>query len=359
MSDARYTSKVLGGIKSNLTLHGQPHPPNNMGAEITAPVAPEENQVLIDWLSWTLKDVTDPHEAIKKSGLSAFDFTASASGGMGYKSSIRSGNIVVYFDGNVGMGCHVSLTGQGCRQYDGMMRDKKHGWYQLFHRLQAIEAKITRLDIALDNVDGTLDLDKLEQDIKDKHVRSIFKGGHKHEKFSFGDDDDKQGKTIYLGSPASRIKFRFYDKSAQLGIDSHWVRCELQLMAERAQEAIKHILASTEVGTLAVSVLNQYFAVINLDDSNKSRCSLKSWWAAWLTNYDKMRLTVCKAIKLIPEVIDFLNRQYAPTFAMLQKYLKPSNFNSFIKDLVDNGRERLTSKHEFIIECSELEPLPF
>jgi len=363
-----YSSKTEKLIKKHLSASpavafapAEKHPSNNMGAEITtAPVAPEENQVLIDWLSWTLKDL-DPDVAIEKSGLSGLAFIPSKGGGMGYKQSRRCGNIVVFFDGQDSMGCHISMTGQGCRQYEGWKQDKKHCWYQLLHNLTAIGATVTRLDIALDNVDGALDLYRLENAIQEKQIRSIFKGGSKHEKFTFGDETEKQGKTIYIGSPASRIKFRFYDKAAQLGIQSHWVRCELQLMAERAQEAVKHLIAPKplEAGTLAVSVLNQYFAVINLDDSNKSRCSLQDWWSAWLATTDKLRLTVYKSIKIIPQVMDFLRRQYAPTFGMLHKFLDSHSFSAFVRELTTEGKKRLTSKHEFIIECSQLEPLPF
>ena len=352
-------NKHEGGKKSNLKLHDGPLPPfNNMGAlSPSAPVAPVENQVLIDWLSWTLK-VNDPDEAIKLSGLSALPFSDSKGGGMGYKSSKRSGNIVVFFDGTENMGCHISITGQGCRQYEAFKK-VSHCWYQLLHQLTACNAKITRIDIALDNVDGALDLDLLQSAIDKREIRSKFHGGYKHEKFSFGDEIEK-GRTIYIGSPASRLKFRFYDKAAQLKLDSHWVRAELQLMAERAQEAVKYLLKSVDPGHLAVSVLNNYFTPVNLDDSNRSRCTTQSWWSAWLTTTEKLRLTTMKAIRLVDDVMIHLDKQYSASLAMCKKFLGVTAFHEFIHTLVTNGKDRLTAKHQMIIECSRLTTeLPF
>lgn len=335
-------------------------PTNNMGAEITsAPVAPKENQILIDWLSWTLKTL-DPEQAIKESGLSCMTFTKSKGGGMGYKASMRAGNVVVFYDGSENMGCHISMTGQGCRQYEAYYK-KSNVWYSLLHRLRSVHATVTRIDYALDNVDGSLDIDQLEVDIQQKDVRSKFKGGHKIENFSFSlDAPEKLGKTIYIGAPSSRIKFRFYDKAAQMCITTHWVRCEIQCRAERAEESIKFLLKDVPAGHLAVAILNNYFAIINQDDSNRSRCSLKAWWSAWLTTTDKIKLTTAKALKEIEEVLDFLRRQYAPTFAMCKQYLGVANFSDFMHELIDIGKERMTKKHEMILACSNLiTELPF
>ena len=344
-------------------------PSNNMGAQSTSPrknasmgclitkevQIPLENRCLIDWLAWTIK-TDNPHEAIKLSGFSCLSFTQSKSGGMGYKSSLRSGNIVVYYDGAENMGCHISMTGQGCRQFEAA-KGVNHSWYQLFHALKSVNANITRLDLAVDTVDGSFCLDKLEHACRTKTVRSLFKGGSIIQKLSFTDKVDN-GRTIYIGSPSSRLKIRFYDKAAQLDLNTHWVRCELQLMAERAQEAVKHLLASVELGQLAVSALNQYFAVINLDDSNKSRCSLQDWWAAWLTTTDKLKLTTMKAIKLVNEIMEHVKRQYSATFAMIKKHLGVVDMHEYVKDLIETGKDRMNKKHELILACSALECEP-
>lgn len=350
-----HTKKVLGGQKSVETLHGTALPPsNNMGAHFTpAPVAPSENQVLIDWFSFTLKE-TDPHEAIKKAGLTGFDFSESKGGGMGYKSSLRAGNIVVFYDGNVDMGCHISMTGQGCRQFESVFK-KSNRWICFFLLLIQSNATFKRLDIAVDNVDGALDLDRLQEAIDAKKIRSKFKGGHRIQNFTFSPEDNTpQGQTIYAGSPSSRVKIRFYDKAAQMNISTHWTRAELQCRDERAVEAIKILLKGVEAGHLASSVLNNYFQVINLDDSNRTRCTVQDWWQAWIQSTEKIRLTTMKAIKVVAEVVAHIQKQYSASFAMIKKFMGVIDFHEFIHDLVDLGKDRMKKRHDMIIACSRL-----
>jgi phage replication initiation protein len=331
-----------------------------MGAENISALIPEENRSLIDWFAWTLK-VSDPEEAIRLSGLSALDFIAFPTGGMGYKQSMRAENIVVYHDGNADMGCHISMTGKGCRQYEAL-KGSTNCWYSLFHHLKVIDGTVTRIDLAVDNIDGALDLDRLiDETIIKKNTQSQFRKWKLDESGSLSKEENKTGKTLYVGSPKSRVKIRFYDKAAQLAIDNqHWVRCEIQCMGERAQEAINHLLDGIEIGELTVSILNNYFRLINNESENKSQCSTQDWWESWLCTTQKIRLTTAKVIKYVNHSIEHLKRQYSATFAMCKKFLGVASFKEFITELVDTGTPRLTKKHYDIIKRSNMAvDLPF
>lgn len=352
-------------------------PSNNMGAQITnvpsssdmgclvtkTVFRPLENEALIDWCAWTLPRILDPYEAIRLSGLKCLAFQPHEFGGMGYKKTLRAGNVVVYYDGADNMGVHISMTGQGCRQFEGI-KGTSNCWYQLLHGLHSLNHKaagtcnIKRFDVAIDNVDGLLDLDLLESSIRAFEIRSVFKGGKLIEKLSFSDDKKKQGKTIYIGSDTSRLKARFYDKAAQLDIQGHWVRSEIQFMAERAHEATLALIKGLSPGEIVTRTLNQYFTLVNLDDSNKSRCSVKAWWSAWLGTTEKLKLTTRKAIKLVNEVMDHIKRQYSASLAMCKKHLGVVDFHEFVTDLVETGKEKLTKKHQQILACSKLECEP-
>lgn len=352
------TNSVLGGLKSVETLHQSEHPFNNMGAQITDEIKiPNENRVLIDWFAFTLKE-ENPQLVLKMIGFDRLTFVESKGGGMGYKRTLRAGNIVVFFDGSENMGCHVSMTGQGCRQFE-MLYPSPNRWNMLFLLLRKLGANETRIDIAVDNVDGHLNLDTLEKNIADKQIRSRFRSGTKIENFSLSPNDEtKQGKTIYIGSPASRLKIRFYDKAAQLKIDGHWTRAEIQCRAERATEAVNHLLDNITAGELAVGVLNNNFQPINIDDSNRTRCSVKNWWMEFIVITAKVKLTTEKAMKTIDQVVHHVRQQYAPTFAMLKKFMGVTCFHEFVHDLVDNGKERMKKQHDMIIACSSFKTEP-
>ncbi|MHB8121337.1 MAG: replication initiation factor domain-containing protein [Desulfuromonadaceae bacterium] len=357
-----------------------PPPSNNMGAQITVlpsskmgclltkevkkPLKkvekPLQNEALVDWFAFTLPLVRCPDEAVKISHLDCFDFQPCDFGGMGYKKSLRAGNVVVFYDGAENMGVHISMTGQGCRQYESI-KGTKNCWEQLFlslHNLNHITpdtVKFKRLDVAIDNVDGQLCLDALESSIRANEVRSIFKGGKLIEKLAFTDEKKNHGKTIYVGSDTSRLKARFYDKAAQLQIDGHWVRAEIQFMAERAEKAILAYIKRTVLGEIVTKTLNQYFTLIERDDSNISRCTVKPWWAAWLGTTEKLKLTTRKADKYVSEVVDHIKKQFAPSFAMMRKFYGVVDFHEIIRDLVESGKERMSKKHEQIIAMSQLD----
>jgi phage replication initiation protein len=266
------------------------------------------------------------------------------------------------------MGCHISFTGKGCRQYEAF-KGTDHCWYSLFHHVLSIGGSFTRLDLAVDNVDGALDLDRLidETTIK-KNTQSQFRKWGVNESGSLSNKIDSTGKTLYVGSPKSRVKIRFYDKlverfpeiSNEQLANFHWVRCEIQCMAERAHEAVKHLLTGIEIGELTVSILNNYFRLINSESQNKSQCSTQEWWQAWLTTTEKIRLTTAKVLKFVNNSIEHLLRQYSATFAMCKRFLGVSSFHDFVSELVETGEPRLTKKHLDIIRRSEIHcELPF
>lgn len=329
-----------------------------MGSKITETSIPSQNQVLIDWFAFTVKEL-DPHTVIDSLGLAKIGFAETSGGGMGYKRTLRSGNIVIFYDGTETMGCHVSMTGQGCRQFEQHFPSPNR-WLCFFILLDELKATVTRLDIAVDNIDGALDLERLQQCIDDRQIRSRFKKGHIIKNCTFSPTDEiHQGHTIYAGSPQSSLKVRFYDKAAQMEIDGHWTRAELQCRKERAQEAIKHLLKGVDLGHLAISALNHYFQPINIDDSNRSRCTVQAWWRAWTDTTTKLKLSTMKAIKMIDEIIYHVKRQYSASFAMIKKYMGVADFHDFITEMTTTGKQKLLRRHEMIIACSRLmtEPL--
>jgi len=269
---------------------------------------------------------------------------------MGYKQSLRYGHISILFDGSVGMGIHVSMSGQGCREFEAQHRSDP--WLSLFENVLAHDGQFTRLDIAVDNVDGQLDLNRLEDEINAKNIRSRFKKGRKISEFNLcASGNDALGKTLYVGSTQSRLQIRFYDKAAQLGIDQHWTRAEIQLRSERAQVAAQIYCNSLEPAQIATGIMNTYFTVINNDDSNKSRCSTQEWWSNWLASTEKLKLSIDKVKKTVLQVADYIRRQYAPSLAMLKEYFQ-ADFSEFIRGIVKEGNDRMSLKHYQMLASS-------
>ncbi len=322
-------------------------PSSNTGAPITAP---SENQCIIDWLGFTLKK-DDPWSVVDLMGLKRGLFSELERGGMGYKKKLQSGHISVYYDGAENMGCHVEMTGQGCREYEAHSQD----WRQLIALVELEQGKFTRLDLAVDTVDGSLDLQLLNQETEKKNFRSKFRRFGLQKSYKIQKDSlDPAGHTLYFGSGTSMVVFRVYDKQLQMQTDQSWIRFELQLRDDRASAACHQILIKEDLGYISAGIINENLAFIKQDDSNTSRCSLSDWWFNWLHHTEKLKLTKAKAIKTIEEVKAFIKKQYAPTLAMLKKGLGVADFSDFLKDVVTDGFTRMTRKHDDIIQNSRL-----
>ena len=341
----------FAGSTGELPESGSPpeHPIANRDAEITIP---SENRSLIDWASFTFK-LNDPRDIAGIIGLDPSLFSEFPFGFSGYRKSLKLGNISIYFDGREDMGCHVEMTGQGCRLYEGHFSETP--WQELFQAIFAANAKFTRLDIAIDNVDGALTLDKIWNAIQlhDNSVRTQFGEWRKIMKGSFEKGKQINGNTIYLGSSKSHIQFRVYDKAQESGVEGHWIRFELQLRDKRAHEAARLFASGESIGALATGIINTYFAIINDDDSNKSRCSLQSWWSEWLQSTEKIRLSTEQAIKLVSDTMVFIKRQYAPSLAMIKEHLGGVSFKTFVQEVLEDGNERMSAKHKKILAASE------
>ncbi|RII27756.1 MAG: hypothetical protein CXR31_05885 [Geobacter sp.] len=339
---------VAGAAASPVAALSPKPPYTNRGAEITIP---PENRSLLDWVSFTVK-APDPQEALALIDLDPTLFSESKSGFSGYRKSLRFGNIIVFYDGREDMGCHVEMTGQGCRQFEAQFSENP--WPSLFATALAAQANFTRLDIAIDNVDGALSLSLLSHALQDhdRQTRTLFGEWRQIRKGSFANGEGINGETIYLGSSKSHTMFRVYNKAQESDIDGKWIRFEIQLRSKRAHEAAKLIAANIQVGTLATGIINNYFAVIHEDDSNKSRCTLQPWWSEWLQTTDKIRLTTEKATKLVTDSMEFIKRQYAPSLAMINKHLGSASFNEYFKEVIEDGKQRMGAKHERILAAS-------
>lgn len=345
-STNHFNTDVNGGPSEELT---SPAPPiANREVQITIPL---ENRSLLDWVSFTLK-VNDPREALEIVGLLPSLFIELEYGFSGYRKSLRFGDISIYYAGREDMGCHVEMSGQGCRQFEAQFASIP--WLDLFKTVFSVNGNFTRLDLAIDNVDGALTLEKIGDALLDheKQIRTLFGEWRRLQKGSFLDGKKLTGETIYLGSSKSHVLFRIYDKAQESGIDGQWIRFELQLRNNRAQEAARLFISDISAGCLATGIINRYFAITNNDDSNISRCTLQAWWSEWLQSTEKISLTTEKATRYVSDTMDFIKRQYAPSLAMIKKHLGPEPFKIYVRDLLDDGSQRMGTKHEQILAAS-------
>ncbi|PKO69010.1 MAG: hypothetical protein CVU22_06330 [Betaproteobacteria bacterium HGW-Betaproteobacteria-16] len=113
----------------------------------------------------------------------------------------------------------LQLTGKGC----SMVED----WPSLRELLEGFNAKLTRVDLAVDFLNGEHTVDDAVQMVDEDQFTSC---GRRPSTSVAGDWlDQVHGRTLYVGKAANGKMLRVYEKGKQLGdLGSDWVRFEVQ-----------------------------------------------------------------------------------------------------------------------------------
>lgn len=329
---------------SSLCVEDQPEKPPvcNTGAEIT--------RCLVDWLGATFHDVE--REQVQNLFGAGLDWQESERGGLGYLAAVFRGNVKIYYNGQVGMGVHVEVTGQGCRQLEaeGMIDNPAPeyamvgGWQTFLANIIDLGGKTTRLDVAIDDRDGLVPMGFVQAAIEEGRVSSRFRQGRVYVDYDLSTGAGG-GTTAYFGSAQSQMFVRIYNKAAEqsLAADVHWTRVELQARKERAAQLAEQIVKHG-MGCV-VAVLSNYldFKEPGQGDTNRTRQVSASWWSEFLATAEKLRLSVAPARKTLGEIAEHVKKQFGPTLAML--WSTPSFGIRWLREIVEDGASRWRPHH--------------
>lgn len=283
-----------------------------------------ENIILYDWLSVTShKD--KPDNIIEMLGLNPMQFE-SMKGFHGYKSRLYYDGISIHYDGTEEMGINLEMSGQGCRVFETF----GHGDWNALFKLFTSDRKaynITRLDIAYDDHEGLLNIEKI--------ARSTRKGWYVARAKSWKVDYSNKGTSVYIGSNKSETLIRIYDKAAERGFtDKYWIRCELQLRRERA---LNFILLNKSIGEAFGGVLNNYLRYVKPtgNDSNNRRWETEAYWKKFVSSVEKISLYTKKDIEYnLSRVEKYIFKQAGNS---IDTYIRCMGINYFITGLKKRG----------------------
>ena len=239
---------------------------------------------LFDWISFTTRshNIKELEELLGLSGV----HWEEGKGSKGYQDRLWYENISLHYNGTNEMGIWCEMTGQGCRAFESY----GHGSYEsLFTTLldPDEDINITRIDIAFDDHDGLLDLNKLLEDTQKQNYISAFK----HYMITLG----SKGTTIEHGRKGSHTMIRIYDKAAEKGYKDgrHWVRVELQLRQERARAFIERYMEDNRaISRTFRGVVFNYLRYIkpSKTDTNLRRAPIAKYWEKFINGADKIKL---------------------------------------------------------------------
>lgn len=313
-----------------------------------------KSKASIDWTTFTVRMHDDPKAVIR--GWLRMDpdlFTVQDWGKFGYRQSMHFDGIIVFFDAPEGrkmeMGVCVSMSGVGCRTFE-----KHTAWkapkdvtpFMPFFQAAHIDecVNFTRVDLALDDKDKMLDLDKIIYCVDTNCINSRIRQRTYYRSY---EGTTSAGTTVYIGAPASDFRIRFYDKAKEhyKPVDpeyfSHWVRCEIVMRGKNANGCIAALCNTEDLGMLASCILKDKLAFIERDNDNISRCTVCSWWEDFVGAVAGIKLVIKEDVKhRLERCLEWVETQVAPTLSIL--YEAKGFF--CINEILKHGEEKRSPK---------------
>lgn len=253
----------------------------------------------IDYLSIRFCSIEDPRNVISVILDMNPDSFIKTVGRYGYEYRYSLDNeISVYAGGSEQMGVLLEMSGTGCARYC-LIRRNSFALLELLLKVEANDA-VTRIDWAVDDRSGLVDMDMVYKKIENKELRTKLKT-ETHMQSHEIQTGKIVGQTIYLGSKESNFRIRIYDKAAeqQETDGTPWIRTESVFRKEEADRLARMFVKLVKSGMtqeeqwelfsrLCSSVVLRKVAFIDERKSNISRSQTCQWWSDLLGTSEKI-----------------------------------------------------------------------
>ena len=335
----------------------------------------KENSYLIDWLSFTIQTDIDGvgkkavREFLEQMNLDTLPFAENETGRHGYNRSLSLQNYInVYYnevkfneydennadklDRIIKMGVHFEFTGQGCR-----ILEQDRDWSDWFNLLNGLNARYSRIDIALDDFIGLLDFDLMEDKIKKGEVISLSRTRNIEASLDFKkaeklDNNGKsKGKTIYFGNKNSLMMIRFYDKKREQQAKKifcpfeFWQRYEIVLKREKAIDFVEKLRSGENFSDLYLKVMSGLIRFVEpSDDKNKATSKTSPFWDDFIKGSEPIKLERKNLDPSILKTISWVDQSVIGSLQLLVEIAKMGDFD--LLELLKNSQSRERSDRQ-------------
>mgnify|MGYP003099377046 FL=1 len=283
-------------------------------------------------------------------------------GQYGYEEQYILGNITVLVSSNPVLGVLLELKGKGCRQMESYLLAQGRSWFDLIMDCLTADGVMKRLDLAINDRAGILNIPMLKGKWKRGEAISYFRSHKDYEGSQKNGDDipESTGNTLYIGSTKSEVYFCIYEKAkeqhAKNGTDIETAevknRFEIRLKNERAYRAVVDLLTYYDAERTAFSIINRYLRFVDVEeDKPKSEWKLNEDWAWFIGEHrEAIKLTTQPEPFTLERALRWLHRQVAPTLKMVQE-LDKQNHTTLLKDMLEHTE--LKEKHKHLLELEK------
>jgi DNA relaxase NicK len=229
--------------------------------------------------------------------------------------------------------------------------------YQKFHDIATwvFENKghFGRIDVALDDRHGVIDVDQIYAAVVAGHCVSHFRQSRLIAGLDLGSGLDT-GKTLCMGSRQSDTYLRIYDKAAEQRakekvVEGTWIRWEMEWKAERA-DAVGMALSGLDQDQFQKYIVGVFRSALDFRDCTRADdpkdryyAPLLDWWKVLTEGMARARLVIATSVKKIEDVKRWAAKSLSPMLGLLCAH--PEAGERWLVNTIVEGVERWGSTH--------------
>lgn len=269
------------------------------------------------------------------------------------------GDVFVLTSPDKEKGTLLELKGKGCRQMESYLLAQHRSWYDFLMDALVEGGVMKRLDLAINDMAGILDIPELTEKCNREECISVFRSFKSYRSGELVRRGEKEcmGNTLYIGSLQSEVYFCIYEKDYEqykkhdIPIADAEVknRFEIRLKNERAFYAIRDLLEHDNPERTAFQIINRYVRFVDRDDTKpRSDWRINEEWAWFMGEHrGSLKLTTKPEPYSFERTLHWLSHQVAPTLKLALR-LDKMNHTQIVHDIITHAR--LTEKHEKILK---------
>lgn len=219
-----------------------------------------------------------------------------------YSYHYKFADIMVLYSDDISKGVLLELKGKGCRLFEGMLKARQKTWYDFFFDCFCERAVFKRVDLAIDDMVGILDIKELTRKCQRGEWISCFRRYKSYTSGQRTEDGDIMGNTLYLGSKRNDVYICIYQKDVEqfvkqgTPIEDQFVknRFEIRLQNDRAVLAVQELYHTRDIKQVAFSIINQYVRFVDKKKGvTKANWNINPKWQQFIGDVsDRLKLTM-------------------------------------------------------------------
>ena len=271
------------------------------------------------------------------------------------------GDVFVLTSPDKEKGTLLELKGKGCRQMESYLLAQHRSWYDFLMDALVEGGVMKRLDLAINDMAGILDIPELTEKCNREECISVFRSfkSYRSGELVRSNEQDRygMGNTLYIGSLKSEVYFCIYEKDYEqyvkydIPIEDTKIknRFEIRLKNERAFYAIRDLLEHDNPERTAFQIINRYVRFVDRNDTKpRSDWRINEEWAWFMGEHrGSLKLTTKPEPYSFERTLHWLSHQVAPTLKLALR-LDKMNHTQIVHDIITHAK--LTEKHEKILK---------